>query len=96
MTNTNDEVVAVRRHRTKKPRRQWKKYKRRGGGALLTEAELARALGEEVRTVRGWRYKGLVPYLSLGHRSIRFRLSAVLEALEKKTVRRRYFSREPL
>jgi hypothetical protein len=85
--NENDEVVATRRRRKMKPRKQWKKYKRRGGGELKTEAELSRKLGEEERTVRNWRYKGMIPYLRLGHRSIRYRLDAVLAALEKRQIK---------
>jgi predicted site-specific integrase-resolvase len=81
-----------------KPRRKWRKYRRPGNGkgGLLTEAELARKLGEVERTIRNWRYKGLIPYLKLGHKTIRYRLDAVLAALEKKTVRKRYFYSQPL
>jgi hypothetical protein len=85
--NDTDEVVAAKKKRRMKPRTKWKKYRRRGGGELKTEAELARKLGEEERTVRNWRYRGLIPYLSLGHRSIRYRLDAVLAALEKRSVK---------
>jgi hypothetical protein len=79
-----------------KPRSKWKKYRRPGRGELLTEAELARALGEEVRTVRNWRYKGIIPYLSLGHRQVRYRLDAVLTALEKRQIKKRRFYQQPL
>ena len=85
--NDTDEVVAAKKKRRMKPRTKWKKYRRRGGDELKTEAELARKLGEEERTVRNWRYRGLIPYLSLGHRSIRYRLDAVLAALEKRSVK---------
>jgi excisionase family DNA binding protein len=85
------EVVATRRRRKIKPRSKWRTHKRPGGGELLNIQELAAALGESVRTVRNWQHKGGIPYLRLGHRSIRFRLFAVLEALEKKTVKRRFF-----
>ena len=97
MTNNDSgEVVATKPRRKMKPRKKWKKYHRPGKGELLTEAEFARALGEEERTVRNWRYKGLVPYLSLGHRQIRYRLDAALVALEKKTVKRRFFYQQPI
>jgi hypothetical protein len=85
----NDEVVGSRRRRNTKPRSQWKKYQRPGKGELLTEAELARPLGETPRTIRNWRHKGIIPYLVLGHRSIRYRLDAVLAALDKREVKGR-------
>jgi hypothetical protein len=92
----NDEVVASRPRRKMKPKAQWKPYRRPGKGELLTEAELARALGEEERTVRNWRYKGMIPFLKLGHRSIRFRLDMVLEALDKRSLKKRFFYQQPL
>jgi excisionase family DNA binding protein len=88
MTDT-DEVVASRRRRKMKPRKRWKKYRRPGKGELLTLDELARALGETRRTIRNWRSKGVIPVLVLGHRSLRFRLAAVLEALRKREVKAR-------
>jgi hypothetical protein len=92
----NNEVVATRPRRTMKARSKWKKYRRPGAGALLSETELARALGEEQRTVRNWRYRGLIPYLSFGHRSIRYRLDAVLAALDKRQIKKRHFYQQPL
>jgi hypothetical protein len=94
--SNSDEVVASRPRRRMRPKSKWRKYKRRGGGELKSEAELARALGEEERTVRNWRYRGLIPYLKLGHRQVRYRLDAVLAALDKKTVRKRHFYQQPL
>jgi len=79
-----------------KPRSKWKKYRRPGRGELKTEGEIARALGEEDRTIANWRYKGLIPYITLGHRTIRYRLDAVLAALDKKTVKRRHFYQTPI
>jgi hypothetical protein len=79
-----------------KARSKWKKYHRPGKGELKSEAELARALGEEERTVRNWRYKGVIPYLMLGHRSIRYRLDAVLAALDKRQVKCRTSYQQPL
>jgi hypothetical protein len=87
MTADNDQVVASRPRRKLKPRKQWKKYYRPGEGELLTEAELARPLGETPRTIRNWRHKGIIPYLVLGHRSIRYRLDAVLAALGKREIK---------
>ena len=68
----------------KKPR---KKFLRHGSGELLDTQGLARALNESPFTVRDWRHKGIIPYLRLGHRSIRYRLPAVIAALEKFTIR---------
>ena len=79
-----------------KPRRKWKKHHRPGTGELKSEAELARALGEEERTVRNWRYKGIIPFLKLGHRQIRYRLGPVLDALEKRQIKKRHFYEQPL
>jgi len=72
----------------KKPRSKWKKYHRRGRGLLLTESELAIKLGEEPRTIRTWRLKGIMPYLMLGHKSIRYSLDDVLAVLRKRRVGR--------
>jgi hypothetical protein len=64
-----------------------KQYHRPGNGALMDESEIARALGEETRTVRTWRLAGIIPALILGHRTIRFKLDAVLDALAKRTIK---------
>ena len=64
-----------------------RKYHRPGNGVLQTEAEIAAALGEEVRTIRHWRHTGVIPWVSLGHRTIRLRLQDVLDALRKRTVK---------
>jgi excisionase family DNA binding protein len=92
------EVVARGKPRRKiKPRSQWKKYRRPGNGELKTIKELARKLGETERTIRNWQYKGIIPYIVLGRRSIRFRLDAVLAALEKRQVKgRRSFRQIPI
>jgi excisionase family DNA binding protein len=79
-----------------KPRARWKKYERPGKGELLNVDELARALGESVRTIRNWKSKGLIPVLMLGHKTLRFRLDAVLAALEKRQIKKRYFYQQPL
>ena len=96
MLDENGEVVATRPRRKIKPRSKWRKYKRPGRGELLNIQELAAALGETVRTIRNWQYKNIIPYLSLGRRQVRYRLDAVLQALDKKTVRKRYFYQQPL
>lgn len=54
---------------------------------LLTYQELARAKNMSVRSVRTLKYKGLIPYLQFGHRTIRFQLSRVEKALQKREVR---------
>jgi hypothetical protein len=64
-----------------------RKYHRPGNGVLQTEAEIARMLGEEVRTIRHWRHTGRVPFISLGYRTIRMRLPDVLDALGKRIVK---------
>jgi hypothetical protein len=92
----NGEVVATRPRRNMKPRSKWRKHKRPGRGELLNVDELATALGESVRTIRSWQAKGIIPRIVLGHKTIRYRLDAVLAALEKKTVKRRFFYQQPL
>jgi hypothetical protein len=93
---TNDEVLATKPRRKMKLRKLWKTHRRPGKGELKTEAELARALGERERTIRNWRCKGIIPYLTLGHRSIRYRLDAVLAALEKRQIKKRHFFQQPI
>jgi hypothetical protein len=94
----NDEVVASRsRRRWKKARKDWKKNNRPGHGELLDLNELAAALGETPRAISNWRHKGLIPCLVLGHRTIRYRLGAVLLALDKREAkRRRVFYEQPV
>ena len=79
-------------------KRRRKNSPRPGQGELLTEKELAKRLGEKERTVMSWRYRGIIPYLSLGHRSVRYRLDHVLSALDKREAgkRRRVFYEQPL
>ena len=96
MLDQNGEVVATRPRRKIKPRSKWRKYKRPGGGELLNIQELAAALGETVRTIRNWQYKNIIPYLSLGKRQVRYRLDAVLAALEKRQIKKRFFTSQPL
>ena len=96
MLDENGEVVATRPRRKIKPRSKWRKYKRPGRGELLNIQELAAALGETVRTIRNWQYKNILPYLSLGKRQVRYRLDAVLAALEKRQIKKRFFTSQPL
>ena len=58
----------------------------RSGRLLLTDIELARELREKQRTIKTWRDAGIIPCVELRHRTIRFRLSAVVAALEKREV----------
>ena len=60
---------------------------RQGGGILLTAKELAQKLGEREKTIFTWYRSGLIPGYDLGWRIRRFRLEAVLKALEKRKVR---------
>jgi excisionase family DNA binding protein len=64
-----------------------RKYHRPGNGVLKTEAEIATALGEEVRTIRHWRHSGIIPWVFLGHRTVRLKLEDVLDALRKRTIK---------
>lgn len=96
MKTDTDEVVAGKQRRKMKPRKQWTKYQRPGKGELLSEAELARALGETPRTIMTWRHKGIIPCIVLGHKTIRYRLENVLAALDKRQIKKRYFVQEPL
>jgi hypothetical protein len=59
----------------------------RGGGLLLTEAELAAAIEEKERTIRTWWHARVIPARILGHRTVRFNLNDVLDALSKRTVK---------
>jgi excisionase family DNA binding protein len=66
-----------------------KAHRRPGNGELLNKSELARKLGESDRTIQRWQQRGLIPCIRMGHRSLRFRLDAVLEALDRKQVKGR-------
>ena len=86
-----NDVAGSKRRGRMKSRRQWAKHRRPsgrpGGGELLTQGELAKALGESERTIQKWRNKGLIPTLVLGHRSLRFSLERVLAVLAKREVK---------
>ena len=53
--------------------------------SLLTEPEMASHLRICRRQLHTWRKKGIIPYLKIG-RTVRFRLSDVEAALEKRTI----------
>ena len=71
----------------KEQKRARQKFIRRGRGELQDTREIALALNESPFTVRDWRNKGIIPFLKLGHRQIRYRLPDVIRALEKFTVK---------
>jgi predicted site-specific integrase-resolvase len=50
---------------------------------IFGDLKLAQTLGAQVSTIRTWRYKGLIPFIKTGHKSIMYQLPAVLAALEK-------------
>ena len=52
---------------------------------LLTPAEVAEMAGVSLQGVYLWRRKGWLPYIRLGHSTVRFRQSDVLEFLERRT-----------
>jgi hypothetical protein len=59
-------------------------------GPLLTnKAGVAKAMTVSERTVDYWREQGIIPYLSLGNRFIRFDLNEVRQALERYKVEAR-------
>jgi hypothetical protein len=64
-----------------------REYHRPGNGVLKTEEEIAVALGEEARTIRTWRHAGVIPFVQLGYRTIRYRLADVIKAIEKRVVK---------
>ena len=54
---------------------------------LLDYEKLATELGVPVHSLRSFVYKGVVPYVKLGHTTVKFRASEVERALKKRTVR---------
>jgi predicted site-specific integrase-resolvase len=54
---------------------------------LLDYDAMAAVLGIKSRTLRDYVYAGMVPYLKLGHRTIRFEPSRVVNALRRREVR---------
>lgn len=66
-----------------------RKVNRPGAGLLKNEAQIAKQLGESPVTVRNWRYTGVIPWISTGPHSVRYRLVDVMEALSKRTIKPR-------
>jgi excisionase family DNA binding protein len=54
---------------------------------LVDKYVVARTFGLSSRTVENWVVQKKIPFLRLGHRTIRFRLADVRRALERKTVK---------
>lgn len=54
---------------------------------LLNYQQLAAELGVPVRSLRELVYKGVVPHLRLGHRTVKFQRSAVERALKRRVVK---------
>jgi len=96
MGDNTGEVVASKPRRRRQARSKRKRHPRPGGGAVLTEGELARALGEKVRTIRTWDKNGIIPHLYLGHRTKRYLFDSVLTALQKREHKRRRFYEQPI
>jgi len=53
---------------------------------LITADALATQLSVSVRTIRAWQAEGRIPYVRLSRGTVRFSLSSVMDALEKRTV----------
>jgi excisionase family DNA binding protein len=54
---------------------------------LISYPELSQLIGFSVRECRTLVAKGVLPYLKLGHRTVRFRASEVERALKKREVK---------
>jgi len=54
---------------------------------LLNYEQAAAELGLSVRALRELVYKGIVPHLRLGHRTVKFRRSEIERALKKRAVK---------
>ena len=54
------------------------------GPLLVTKSGLAKALSVSERTVDYWRERGVIPFLQLSGRFVRFDVSEVRAALEKR------------
>ena len=50
---------------------------------LLNKRALAEYLGMSVRGVEGLMYAGRIPFYTLGHRTVRFNIQEVLNALKR-------------
>jgi excisionase family DNA binding protein len=54
---------------------------------LRDYTEMAEDLNLSVRELRSLVYRGIIPHLRLGHRTIRFQPSRVHEALKRREIR---------
>ena len=52
--------------------------------ALLDEKDLAEQLQVTTRTVRNYRQAGIIPYIRIGKRTVRFDLQDVVTFLKKR------------
>jgi excisionase family DNA binding protein len=52
--------------------------------ALLDEKDLAQELKVTTRTVRNYRQSGIIPYIRMGKRAVRFDLGDVVAFLKKR------------
>ena len=52
--------------------------------ALLDEKDLAQELQVTTRTVRNYRQAGIIPYIRIGKRTVRFDLQDVVTFLKKR------------
>jgi len=61
------------------------------GEEFLTKEQLARAINvPSTRMVDGMARRRMIPYTRLGHRTVRFQLNRVREALQRFEVREKY------
>lgn len=51
---------------------------------LIKEKTLSIILGKNRSTLRAWRKKGKIPYLKIGTKTIRYKLSDVFKALNEQ------------
>jgi excisionase family DNA binding protein len=54
---------------------------------LIDIKELSGEIGESERTLRNWVHDKKIPFLKIGHRTMRFELDAVRKALSKFEVK---------
>jgi excisionase family DNA binding protein len=54
---------------------------------LLDYGQMAAELGVPVRSLRQLVYKGVVPHLRLGHRTVKFQRSQIEKALRRREVK---------
>jgi hypothetical protein len=56
---------------------------------ILTGRRIAAALNKKAYTIERWRRLGIIPYLKLGYRSIRYDLEAVEAVLLRREIKAR-------